>query len=135
MKAFLKNYRQSPRKVRLVTDLIRGKSVNQAVILLSYVKKRGGMPIKKLVESAASNARKTVTERNNLIVKSIRVDEGFTFKRFQPRARGRSSPIRKRTSNVTVELVERKPEVRSTKPRTSSKSKTSKKKTKVKAKK
>jgi large subunit ribosomal protein L22 len=107
MKAYLKNYRQSPRKVRLVTDMIRGKTVGKALTLLSIVQKKGGLPIKKLIESAAANARQSAGfEKNNLIVKNVRVDEGFTFKRYQPRARGISAPIRKRTSNISVVLAE-----------------------------
>jgi large subunit ribosomal protein L22 len=107
MKAYLKNYRQSPRKVRLVTDLIRGKKIDRALTLLSAAPKRAGLPVKKLLESAIANAGNTAgARRDNLIVKSIRVDDGFTFKRYQPRARGRASLIRKRTSNISVVLAE-----------------------------
>ena len=103
MRAFLKNYRQSPRKVRLVTDSVKGKSVDQAVSALSFLPKRAGKPIAKLILSAKSNAP-TRNDTSILYIKSIRVDGGNTLKRSTPGARGRAFPIRKRTSHVTIEL-------------------------------
>lgn len=106
MKAYLKNYRQSPRKVRLSADLIRGKKTDKALIILSQRSKRADEPIKKLLKSAIANAKMSGVDENNLIVKEIKVDEGIVFKRYQPRARGRASMIRKKTSHIFVALSE-----------------------------
>lgn len=108
MKATLKNYRQSPRKVRLIADLVRGKSVVHALNTLSFVGKKAAGPVKKLITSALANATETTDfKKDNLIIKSIQVDKGFVFKRFQARARGRAAPIRKRTSHIKVVLEEK----------------------------
>jgi large subunit ribosomal protein L22 len=104
MKAFLKNYRQSPRKVRLVADLIKGKKVTDALLELDFLAKRSGAPIKKLLSSAVSNAKNIGIEKDNLTVKEFRVDKGIVMKRFMPRAMGRASRINKRTSHVTIIL-------------------------------
>jgi len=110
MKAFLKNYRQSPRKVRLVADSVRGKNVASALSLLKYAPKRAAEAVAKLIASAAANASnndgKTI---ETLKISKITVDEGPTLKRFRPRARGMASAIHKRTSRVTVELAEAEP--------------------------
>jgi len=109
VKAELKNYRQSPRKVRLVVDLIRGKKVKDALGLLSVTTRRSSLPIKKLVESAIANAKHNFNlESVDLFVKEISVNEGVTMYRSMPRARGSSAPIRKRTSRVLVILDELK---------------------------
>ena len=102
--ASLSNYRQSPRKVRLVADLIRGKSAERALALLSTLPKRASDPMAKLLLSAIANAKMAAGE---LYVSSIRVDGGVVFKRSMPRARGRSSPIRKRTSHITLSLQQK----------------------------
>ena len=105
MKAVLSNYRQSPRKVRLIADLVRGKKVKEALEILTFVDKRASAPIAKLIKSAAANAKdKGNTHPENLSIKKISVDKGATYKRFMPRARGSASPINRRNSNVTVEL-------------------------------
>lgn len=104
-KAQLNNYRQSPRKVRVVADLIRGKKVEEALDILTYVPKRAGLPLKKLISSAYTNANKV----SGLVVKEVKVDAGPTLYRNQPRSyRGGNSTIRKRTSHVTVILSESK---------------------------
>jgi large subunit ribosomal protein L22 len=102
-KAELKNYRQSPRKVRLVADLVRGKKVEEALTLLDFVPKRASLPLKKLINSAYANAGKA----ENLIVKEISVNAGPTLHRSQPRSRGMANPIKKRTSRVRVVLAEK----------------------------
>jgi large subunit ribosomal protein L22 len=107
MKAFLKNYRQSPRKVRLVAQLLKGKSVNEAVAELDFLAKRAGLPLKKLLLSAVSNAKQSGTETENLFVKELRVDQGVTMKRMMPRAMGRGHRINKRTSHVNLILGEK----------------------------
>ncbi|MBI2047846.1 MAG: 50S ribosomal protein L22 [Parcubacteria group bacterium] len=105
MKAFLKNYRQSPRKVRLLADLIRTKDVKTARLLLNAAPKRAALPVKKLLDSAISNAEvgKNIAE-DALFVKEVRVDAGPTLKRMMPRARGTANIIRKRTSRITIVL-------------------------------
>jgi large subunit ribosomal protein L22 len=115
VKAELKNYRQSPRKVRIVADTIRGKRVAEALTLLSFVPKRSALPLQKLVASALANAKSLSVPTENLIVKSLMVDAGPTLYRRQPRSRGMANPIRKRTSRVKVVLVESLPKVKKTK--------------------
>ena len=101
MKAQLNNYRQAPRKVRLITTLVQGKSAPHAQAILSRLIKRGALPIKKLLDSAVANSGVPAEE---LVVKSARVDKGKVIKRFMPRAMGRAFPIHKHTSKVTIEL-------------------------------
>ncbi len=109
MKATLKNYRQSPRKVRLVADVVRGQSVDAALAKLQFVDKRAAAPVQKLIRSAVANAEQAGYERAKLRVASIRVDEGIVLKRFMPRARGSASRINKRNSHITVELLSSAP--------------------------
>lgn len=105
VKAELKNYRQSPRKVRLVADLIRGKKADDALTLLTFTAKRASDPIKKLLDSAIANAKHNFDiPVEELFVKEIRVDEGPTLKRWRARAFGRASGIKKRTSRVLINL-------------------------------
>jgi large subunit ribosomal protein L22 len=105
MKASVKNYRQSPRKVRLVADLVRGKRVPAALVELDFLPKRASQAISKLISSAAANAGENFkTDANDLIVKEIRVDQGMTLKRIRPRSRGMAHRINKRTSNIMVTL-------------------------------
>lgn len=106
MKAILKNYRQSPRKVRLVAKSVVGKSVTAASLILSFMPKRSADPIKKLIDSAAANAKtNSGVAIEDLTVKSIEVNKGVTLKRMRPRARGSGYPINKRTSHVVVTLA------------------------------
>src|SRR3989338_2238412 len=99
MKATLKNYRQSPRKVRLLADLVRGKSVARAVTELSFTNKRETGPIVKPIRSEVANAEKNHgAGGEHLTVSDIRVDKGVTMKRWMPKAFGRATPINKRTS-------------------------------------
>lgn len=107
MKAILKNYRQSPRKVRLVVDVIRGKKVTDALNLLKFVDKRAAGPVAKVVSSALANAVQAGKSPERLIVKSVAVDKGTVLKRFTPRARGSASRINKRNSHISVELGEK----------------------------
>jgi len=107
MKAFLKNYRQSPRKVRLVAGLIRKKSVVEALTELDFLAKRAGAPIKKLLFSAASNAKNMGKDLNDLFIKELQVDKGVTLKRMMPAAMGSGHRINKRTSHITLTLGER----------------------------
>ncbi len=104
MKASLKNYRQSPRKVRLVAKSVNGKKVTDAVVILGFMPKRAAEPIMKLINSAVANSG---LPREELIVKSIEVNKGIVMKRSMPRARGSAFPINKRTSHVLVTLASR----------------------------
>ena len=104
--AQLTNYRQSPRKVRIVADLVRGKKVEVALAELAFLAKRAGAPVEKLIRSALANAENLNISKENLIVKEIRVDQGVTLHRSMPRARGRAFPIRKRSSHVILVLDE-----------------------------
>jgi large subunit ribosomal protein L22 len=107
MKAFLKNYRQSPRKVRLVADLIKGKNIADALVSLDFLVKRSSTPVKKLLESAIANAVALGNDKENLFIKEIRVDKGIVMKRMMPRAMGSGARINKRTSHITLVLGEK----------------------------
>ncbi len=104
MKAFLKNYHQSPRKVRLVANLIKGKTADRALLELSHLPKRASSPLEKLLKSAISNAKKDGLQSSDLIVKKMAVDKGLVMKRVMPRARGSASQILKRMSHITLEF-------------------------------
>ena len=105
MKAYLKNYRQSPRKVRIVGDLVKGKGVEKALLQLNFLNKRASKTVMKLVNSAVANAKENNSaNKEDLYIKSIRIDEGPTLKRIRPRAHGSAYVIRKRTSNISLEL-------------------------------
>jgi large subunit ribosomal protein L22 len=108
MKAFLKNYRQSPRKVRLIADLVRGKSAAEALTTLQFVDKRASGPFAKVIKSAIANAKDQGKNEDKLFIKTVRVDKGTVLKRFMPRARGSASRINKRNSHILVELGEKK---------------------------
>jgi len=109
--ACLNNYRQSPRKVRLVADFVRGKKVERALTTLSFFSKAAASPIKSVIESAVANANENFKmTKDKLFVKEIRVDAGPVLKRMMPRARGTANQIKKRTSKITVVLSEQ-PEI------------------------
>ena len=110
MKAFLKNYRQSPRKVRLVADLIKNKRIVDAFTELRSLAKRAAEPIEKLLASAVSNAKQAGISDKDLYVLNVTVNEGIVMKRSMPRARGSASRINKRTSHVVLTLIEKKVE-------------------------
>lgn len=108
MKAELNYLRIAPRKIRLLADLARNKSVGEAASLLKFSKKKGAEHILKLLNSAVSSARKNFSkESENLYISKLTVDEGPVFKRYSPRARGSASMIRKKTSHITLVLKER----------------------------
>ena len=103
VKATAKTVRHTPQKVRLVLDLIRGKSVEEALAILQYTPNHAAEDVYKVVKSAAANA-----ENNNLLnpedlyVKECYANEGITLKRYMPRAKGSAAQILKRTSHITV---------------------------------
>lgn len=110
MKAHLNNLRISPRKVRLVARLIKGKQAAEALQLLKTVPRGATGPLEKLLRSAIANARvKNALKPEEIRVADVRVDAGKTLKRFMPRARGSGAPIRKRMSHVTLLLAARAP--------------------------
>ncbi len=104
MKATLSNYGQSPRKTRLVTDLVKGKTVAEALTILKFLEKRAALPVAKLISSAIANAEKQGENGKNLIIKSITVNKGLVRTKSMPRAFGRATPIRHRMSHVSVTL-------------------------------
>ena len=95
--------RISPRKVRPLADLIRGKRADEALALLEYQPQRGARMLEKVLKSALGNAEdQRVQDVANLVVSEVRVDGGPMFKRIRPRARGMAFFIRKRTSHIHV---------------------------------
>jgi large subunit ribosomal protein L22 len=104
--ATLSNFRQSPRKMRLVADLARGKKVADVLVNLDFTDKKAALPIKNLISSALANAKSLEMPTENLIVKKITVNAGKTLQRRQPASRGSAHPIHKRTSRIFVELGE-----------------------------
>ena len=110
--AKLNSFRVSPQKARLVADQIRGKDVDEALVLLDLSTKRFAKPLAKLVRSALANAEeknnrnKAGIDIDNLVVKTITVDEGSKGWRIRPRAQGRAAWIQKQTSHITVVLAE-----------------------------
>ena len=103
--ATLKHYRQSPRKVRLVADMVRGMRADDAVEMLRFVTKNAAKPIRKLIQSAQANAADNGLS-GELYIQTITVDEGVTLKRGLPRAMGQMNLIRKRTSHIHIVLAE-----------------------------
>jgi large subunit ribosomal protein L22 len=107
-RAVAKYVRMSPRKVRLVVDQIRGRSVNEAYALLQFSKKAASEPVGKTLRSAVANAQNKAQDQgdildvDDLVVREAYVDEGPTLKRWRAAAMGRAAPIRKRTSHITV---------------------------------
>ena len=108
VKASLIYARVGEQKARLVANLVRGKDVNNAIKTLTFLNKKTAGMIKKLIESAVANAEyKKVMDVDNLIVKTIWVDQGPVLKRFRPRAQGRAFGVRKKTSHINVVLEEK----------------------------
>lgn len=103
-RAISRHVRVTPRKVRLVVDLIRGKNVEEAYAILQYTKKGAAIPVLKTLRSAVSNAMQAEGGHGpeDLVIKEAFADPGPTWKRIQSRAMGRAYRIRKRTSHITV---------------------------------
>jgi large subunit ribosomal protein L22 len=107
VKARAKFIRTSPRKARMVTDLIKGKGVEEALNILGFTKKAPAKIITKLLKSAVADADQMKNLNvDTLFIKQITVDQGPTMKRYRPRAMGRATTIRKRMSHITVVLEE-----------------------------
>ena len=112
-RALMRGTRQSPYKMRLVIDQIRGKDVNEALALLTFSKKHAAKQISKTLKSAVSNAEQAARASNvgldvdALYIKHAVINEGPKLKRFMPAAQGRATPIQKRTSHVEIVVAER----------------------------
>jgi len=107
-KATAKMVRISSRKVKLVIDLVRGKSVGEALAILRFTPKAASPVVEKLIQSAVANAEHNYNmDVEDLYVKEIFANEGPTLKRFRPRAQGRATAIMKRTSHITCVVAER----------------------------
>ncbi len=112
-RALQRHIRQSPRKMRLVVNEIRGKDVNEAYALLKFSKKRAAKQIEKVLRSAVANAEQDALQNNDafdvdrLFVKQATVNGGPTLWRYRAAALGRAAPIRKRTSHVEIHLAEK----------------------------
>ena len=104
--ASLQNYRITPRKMRLVADMIRGKKILDAKNILENVSKKAKHPFAALIDSAVANASHNhKIGKEGLFVKEIRVDQGYVLKRSMPMSRGSAFPIKKRTSRVSIVLA------------------------------
>ena len=103
----VRHHRGSPRKARLVADLIRGKSVDQALSLLSFSPKRAALNVKKALSAAVADAELNQADITALVVSESRVNEGPRIKRFQPKDRGRAHPIIKAMSHITISVEEK----------------------------
>lgn len=107
VKARAKFIRTSPRKARMVTDLVKGKGVGEALNILAFTKRAPAKIISKLLKSAIANADQMKNiDVDTLFIKQISVDQGPTMKRYRPRAMGRATVIRRRMSHITVVLEE-----------------------------
>jgi large subunit ribosomal protein L22 len=106
VRARLRFGRIAPRKARLVADLIRGKGSEESLNILAFTKKGAAKILTKLLKSAVANATQKKIDVDRLFVKKITVDQGPMMKRFTPRALGRATTIRKRTSHITIVLDE-----------------------------
>ncbi len=104
MKATLDNHKQTPRKVKLVADLVKGKKVSDALAALTFLPKRAAEPMAKLIKSAVANAKAKGEDTEKLTVKGIIVENAGMSKRYMPRAFGRASMIRRRRSRILVTL-------------------------------
>lgn len=114
-RAFKYSVRMSPRKARLVADIIRGKKVGEAIAILKNSESTVTEPILKTLNSAIANAQYavdnkegTVVNMDNLFVKQILIDEGMTLKRMHPRAKGSGARILKRSSHITIVVADEK---------------------------
>ena len=107
VKATLRHFRMSPRRVREIADIIRGKEAEEARNILEFTGRKSAMAMKKLLDSALANAENNHNmDPDALYIKAVYVDEGPSWKRFIPRAQGRAARIVKRTSHITIELDE-----------------------------
>jgi large subunit ribosomal protein L22 len=108
VRAVARNIRRSPQKVRLVVDQVRGRPVNDALVILRFMPQAAARDVFKVVKSAAANAENNYDlDINDLVIRRIYVDEGQTLKRFRARAHGRVAPRLKRSSHITAVVGEK----------------------------
>jgi large subunit ribosomal protein L22 len=114
-RAIQRHLRRAPRKVRLVADAVRGSSVSKALKRLEFTNKGSASDVAKVIKSAAANLRDKFQderfENEDLIIKTIFVDEGVTLKRIQPAPQGRAHRINKRSCHITVVVAKREEEL------------------------
>ncbi|MEL7471951.1 MAG: 50S ribosomal protein L22 [Planctomycetota bacterium] len=101
-------HRGSTQKARLVADLVRGKTVDEALNALTFSHKRATVNIRKALDAAIADAEQADADVTSLVVAESRVDEGPPIKRFRPKDRGRAHPILKGTSHITIAVEERR---------------------------
>ena len=106
VRAYAKNVDQAPRKVAIVADLVRGRSVEDALVILAHVPRRAATPVKKAIESAKANATFNHNlDANGLMLHTISVTAGKRLKRFIPASRGRALPFQKKACNILIEVT------------------------------
>ena len=109
-RAVAKYVRMSPRKARLVANMVRGKVVEDALNVLHFTPKKAALPIEKAIRSAVANMtnyeERTKVEPDEVYVKEIRVDDGYRMKRYRPGSMGRAMPIRRRTCHIKVVVAD-----------------------------
>jgi large subunit ribosomal protein L22 len=103
----VRNHRGSPKKAKLVADMIRGKNFEEANNMLEFSTKRAAVNIQKALKAATADAEQLGADPTSVFVSEIAVDRGMHIKRFRPKDRGRAHPIHKRTSHITVSVQER----------------------------
>lgn len=108
VKAYLRNAKVGCQKARILADMVRGKDVNDAIRILAFMPQKPAHLLKKLIESAVANADQgKMVDVDNLYVKHVSVDMGASLHRFRPRAQGRATPIRRKSSHFNLVLDER----------------------------
>lgn len=108
VKAKLRNARVGSQKARILADMVRGKNVNEAMKILAFMPQKPAGLLLKLIKSAVANAdQKKVVDVDNLFVKHVSVDMGPSLSRFRPRAQGRATPIKRKSSHINLILDER----------------------------
>ena len=106
VRSYTKGMALAPRKVSLVASLVRGRSVEDALVILDHTPKRAALPLKKAIESARANAVNThALDGKTLMISTLSVTVGTRLKRFVPASRGRALPFQKKTSNVLIEVT------------------------------
>lgn len=140
MKAILRQVRISPKKANLVAGMVRGKSVRDALSILQFTPKKGARIVAKVIQSAAANAQHNFSQKaTDLVISSIIVNKGMAYKRSLPISRGRTHPILKFTSHITVEVsgavktTDATPTLSDAIPETTSKKKSTPKKSSIKS--
>lgn len=106
VRAYAKNVDQAPRKVAIVADLVRGRSVEDALVILAHTPRRAATPVKKAIESAKANATFNHNlDANGLMLHTVSVTAGKRLKRFIPASRGRALPFQKKACNILIEVT------------------------------